>query len=243
MAQSNFGAGYMFGIGTGANPTPRLFGALQDVTMDDSFDMKPLHGQLQGALEHGRGKRKIELKASTGRFDLNLYNDLYLGLSVATGETLYSANETVVDTANTYTVANASTFKTDLGIFNTVTQKFLQRVASAPTTGQYSVVTTTGVYTFAAADSAVPFKVYYTYGSASTGIDIPVTNQLMGFSPIFQVVLVNSFRGRNIALTFPAVQTGKFGLPMKMDDWTYGSMDMVVQDDGAGNMYYVSQTG
>jgi hypothetical protein len=81
-------------------------------------------------------------------------------------------------------------------------------------------------------------KVYYTYTSATTGVGIPSTNQQMGSSPIFGVQLINSFRGKQMTLVFPTVQSAKLSLPAKMDDFTMGTIDMSAQDDGSGNMYY-----
>jgi hypothetical protein len=42
MAQSVFSAGYLFAIPSGATPTPLVFGALQDVSVDFQFDNKQL---------------------------------------------------------------------------------------------------------------------------------------------------------------------------------------------------------
>ena len=76
MVQSVFGAGYLFGVPSGANPTPVMFGAVQDTSVDFSFDLKQLYGQNQFALEQARGKGKIDIKSSIGRFDPNLFNQI-----------------------------------------------------------------------------------------------------------------------------------------------------------------------
>ena len=44
MVQSSFGAGNLWGIPQGANPTPVRFATIQDVTVDFSFDFKMLYG-------------------------------------------------------------------------------------------------------------------------------------------------------------------------------------------------------
>lgn len=245
MVQSVFGAGYLFAIPSGANPTPVMFGAVQDTTVDFSFDLKQLYGQGQFALEQARGKAKVEIKASIGRFDPNLFNQVYFGQSVAAGELLNSVSEvgTIPSTPFTLTAANGATFKTDLGVYNTVTGKWLTRVSSAPATGQYSLSAGTGVYTFAAADTGAVVKLFYTYASATTGSTITGINPVMGSGPIFTLQLVNSFRGKSIALNFPAVQSSKLGLPMKPDDFTLPSLDMSAQDDGTGNVFSWTLTG
>ena len=93
MPQSVFGTGNLFAIPTGANPTPSRIAALQDVGVDFSFDLKPLYGGAQFALEQARGKGKIDIKATSGRFDPVLFNAVVFGLTTAAGETLNSIDE------------------------------------------------------------------------------------------------------------------------------------------------------
>ena len=245
MVQSVFGAGFLFGIPSGANPTPVMFGAVQDTTVDFSFDLKQLYGQNQFALEQARGKGKIEIKSQIGRFDPNLFNQIYFGQSTTAGELLNSMSEagTIPTTPFTITVANGATFKTDLGVYSTTLGKFLTRVASAPATGQYSVNTSTGAYLFASADTGGAVKISYTYASSSTGTTLTGLNPAMGASPIFALQLVNSFKSKSIALNFGAVQSSKLALPMKLDDFSMPSLDMQAQDDGTGNVFSWTLTG
>lgn len=249
MSQTNFGAGVLVGIPSGPNPTPRLFAALQDVSIDVSFDMKQLYGQHQFALEQFRGKGKIEIKATGGRIDPLLFNDLFFGGSSASGETLSTGTGEVsaIPAATTYTVtvANAATFATDLGVLNLTTGKFMSRVASAPTTGQYSVAS--GVYTFSSADANTPIKTYYTYGSTTTGTTVTYANPIMGSGPIFKLIQVmksaNVGGVKSQAFTFNAVQSSKLSLPLKLDDVSLPKFDMTAQDDGSGNLCSFTVTG
>lgn len=245
MVQSVFSAGYLFAIPSGANPTPMMFGAVQDTTVDFSFDLKQLYGQSQFPLEQARGKGKIEIKASIGRVDPNLFNQIYFNLALAPGETLSSVGEasTIPTSPFTVTALNGATFKTDLGVYSSTLGRFLSRVASAPASGQYAVNTTSGVYTFAAADTGGVIKLYYTYGSTSTGGAIAGQNTPMGAGPIFSLQLVNQYRGKSLSLSFPAVQSSKLGLPMKLDDFTLPSLDMQAQDDGTGTVFNWTMTG
>ena len=245
MVQSVFGTGFLFATPSGATPTPVMFGAVQDVAVDFSFDLKPLYGQNQFALEQARGKGKIDIKASVGRFDPNLFNQIYFGQTTAGGEVLGSMAEAWTIPASPYqvTVANAAAFKTDLGVYNLALGKWLTKVASAPATGQYAVNAATGVYTFAVADTGAQLKLYYTYASASTGTTLAGANTLMGSGPVFSLQLVNSFRGKSISLSFGAVQSSKLGLPMKPDDFSLPSLDMSAQDDGTGNVFSWTLTG
>jgi hypothetical protein len=248
MAQSVFGVGFLFATPSGTNPTPTRFGRLQDVSVDFSYDSKLLYGSNQYALENARGKAKIELKATIGVVDPNLFNNIFFGLATSTGETLNSVDEPQTSATTSITVANASTFSQDLGVYNSVTGLWMTRVASAPAAGQYAVNTATGVYTINSAQENQALKVSYTYASASTGTSLNFTNQLMGASVIFSVQLVNKFKGgdgvvRSLFLDFPAVQCPKLSMPLKLDDFTLPQLDMAAQDNGSGNVFNYSMTG
>jgi len=250
MAQSVFGVGFLFATPQGATPTPTRFGRLQDVGVDFSYDQKLLYGSNQYALENARGKAKIDLKATIGVVDPNLFNNIFFGLSTTTGQTLNSVDEPqTVPASSAYTVVvnNASTFSQDLGVYNTLTGLWMTRVASAPATGQYSV-TVDGVYTFAAANASAAVRISYTYAAASSGASLAFTNQLMGAGVIFSVQLVNTFKGgdgvvRSLYLNFPAVQCAKLSMPLKLDDFTLPQLDMSAQDNGSGSVFNYSMTG
>jgi len=250
MSASNFGVGLLFYIPAGATPTPIMFGALQDVNIDVSFDEKDLHGSYQFALEKARGKGKMAIKASLGRFDPVLFNGLFFGLTTSTGEKRNSAREahTIPAPAGPYTVTatNGATFAVDLGVWRTDTQTWMTRAASASGTGIYSVNTTTGVYTFNVADASVGIQLYYTYTAAGTGTSLAYTNQLMGAGPAaaaLNLINYNSVTGKYLNMTFPAVQSFKLSLPMKLDDFTLAGIDFSAQDDGNGNLFNYTMTG
>ena len=248
MAQSVFGVGFLFATPQGADPTPTRFGRLQDVQVDFSYDSKLLYGSNQYALEQARGKAKIDLKAAVGVVDPNLFNNIFFGLTTATGETLNSIDESATPSSGAFTVANGGAFSQDLGVYNTVTGLWMTRVAATPATGQYAVNTTSGVYTVNTAQNGQLLKASYTYGSPSTGSSLSFTNQIMGSTVIFSVQLVNKFRGsdgvvRSLFLNFPAVQCPKLAMPLKLDDFTLPQLDMSAQDNGSGNVFNYSMTG
>lgn len=253
MAQSVFGVGFLFATPAGANPTPTRFGRLQDVSVDFSFDIKLLYGGFQFPVEQARGKGKIDIKASIGVVDPNLFNNIFFGLTTSTGQTLNSIDEgptAIPATPFQITVANGGTFSQDLGVYNITTKLWMVRVASGPTAGQYSVNTTTGVYLFASADnvSGYSVKISYTYTASGSGTKLAYTNQILGSNVVFSMQLVNSFKGqdgvnRSIFLNFPAVQCPKLSMPLKMDDFTIPSLDLSAGDDGAGNVFNYSMTG
>jgi hypothetical protein len=245
MVQSVFGTGNLWATPAGANPTPVRFGTLQDVGVDFSFDFKMLYGGFQFPVEQARGKGKIDIKATIGRVDPIMFNQVYFGMTPTAGETLSSVDETsaIPTTPFQITVANGATFSRDLGVFDANTGKWLTRVATAPATGQYSVVIATGVYTFAAADVAHVVRISYTYGAVATGSTFTLTNQLLGSGPVFSLQLVNIFKGKSLFMNFPAVQSSKLAMPLKLDDFSLPNFDMSAQDDGAGNLFTMSMTG
>ena len=245
--QSNFGAGFLHLIPPGAT-RPILVAAMQSCGVDTTFDIKPLHGQGNIPIEHGRGKGKIEIKTAMGRVDPDLYAYAIYGSTDTVGEVKgaeFEAFNVPGTSPYTYTTSNAATFKMDLGVFNPSTFLWLTPVASGPTTGQYSVNTTTGVYTFAAADEGKALKVCYSFTSASTGKSIPLTNNTMDSGPIFQLQLFNQFRQstKTLSVLLTACQASKLSMPFKLDDWMLPSMDMVAQDDGTGSFGLMTITG
>ena len=246
MAQSIFSTGNLWGIPAGTNVTPVRFGTLQDVAVNFAFDLKKLYGGFQFPVEQARGKGTIDIKATLGRVDPILFNQVFFGLTNPTGEVLGSTDETAT-IATTVTVANSATFATDLGVYNTILAKYLTRVASAPATGQYSVAA--GVYTFNATDVSGGGKVQisYTYASASTGSTITQTNTLLGSNVILGLQLTEYFKGaaggKSVSMNFKAVQCNKLSLPLKLDDFTMPSLDMSAQDDGTGSVFTMTMTG
>ena len=133
-AQSNFGAGYPWATGS-VYAAPLLLGALQDISVDESQELKPLYGQLQSPLEQGTGKRKTEIKVALARLDPNLFNQVYYGGTITTGQTLASNMEKgtipAVSGPYTITVAQSATWATDLGVYNVNTGKFMTKVRPA----------------------------------------------------------------------------------------------------------------
>jgi hypothetical protein len=245
MPQSVFGVGYLYATPTGANPTPMRFGALQDVSVDFSFETKALYGSSQFPLEQARGKAKIEMKAAVGRIDPNLFNAIFFAQTTTAGESLNSIDENGTIASGAVTVANAATFTQDLGVYNLASGLYMTRVAASPSGNQYAVAA--GVYSFGSALNGQAVRISYVYSSAGTGTRLAFTNQPMGSNVVFSVTLVNQYAGvggkKSLFMTFPAVQAGKLSMPMKLDDFTLTSLDMSAQDDGTGNVFSYSMTG
>lgn len=246
MAKHSFGSGFLYGIPTGANPTPEQFGTLQEVMLDISFTTKKLHGNKQFPVAIGRATASITGKAKAAAISSRAFNTLFTGQAQVAGGLLVVNEEAITPAAGTATVAQPTNIVDDLGVVYAATGIRLVRVASAPSVGQYSVVIATGVYTFNAGDNSVPMKVSYSR-STSTGSQAQSTtfiNQPMGSSPVFAVVLNVPYQAGNSAITFKLfqVQSMKLSFGFKNEDFTVPEFDFEAFQDDSGQVYQLTTT-
>lgn len=238
-----FGSGVLFskpvaGV-LAANPTPLPFGTLQGVDLDMSFEQKELYGQFQFPVAIAKAKGKINLKAKFAQMQAKLINDLFFGQTINTGQNNVSYNEAhaIPSTPFQITIAppGSGTFVEDLGVINAITGLSLTKVASTPTTGQYSVNEATGVYTFAAADTGNNVYVTYKY-TMTSGYSFTISNQLMGNQPIFEVHLYQNFNGNPEVWKFNNCVATKLTRSTKLDDFTIPEFDFAAFADASGNL-------
>lgn len=242
MSILSFGSGTLVGVRTDvANATPVKFGALQDVSVEFSASIKELYGGSQFPIAVARGTGKINCKAKLGQIMGGVFSDLFFGTTMATGQLAFVHDEAgAVPAASTYivTVANSATWVEDLGVINATTGLPMKKVASAPATGQYSVVA--GVYTFAAADASVAVLISYTYTIAAAGQKLVVANQALGVQPVFSVYLKTNYTAPNGVkysyLKLNACVSNKLTLPTKLEDFTIMELDFSAFSDNAGNI-------
>ncbi len=234
--QLSFGAGFCYGIRTDvANSTPVPLGVMQDISIQFTGDMKPLYGNQQWPVAFARGKLKLEAKAKLARINGRLFNDLFFGSTMTTGQILTALGElATVPSAVAYTVtaANGATFALDLGVYYAATGMPFTKVAAAPTIGQYSV-SAAGVYTFAAADASAAVALAYTY-TATSGQTITLNQQSMGAIPVFKGVFTTSYQGKVMTLTLNNCASAKLGFATKQDDWTIPELDFEACADASG---------
>lgn len=219
MTQYVFGTGQLFSTPVGGG-APLKFGALQDVNVDFSGDIKQLFGQYQFALDTARGKTKIEWKAATGNIDVAAFNSIFFNSTVTTGDELVQVfNEAgSVPAMSTYTVtvSKAADFYMDLGV-KLADGTPLKQVATSPSTGEYTVAA--GVYTFAAAQASASVLIDYLWENSAGGGSLELSNQLMGVAPKFQVVLSQVYDGKTFTLILYSCVADKLSLPLKQDDY------------------------
>lgn len=252
MAQYAFGSGTLWGtpltdgVGTAiTNPTPVRLGGLQDATVDASFDVKQLYGQNQFPLAVGRGKGKIGIKAKFAQINGSVFNTLFFGQTLntngignvtdATGTAIPSTPFTI-----TPTPPSSGVWSADLGVRSSLGVP-MTRVASAPATGQYSV--SAGVYTFAAADTALVVYIDYQYTYTSTSArKSTVTNPLLGTLPTFKTDLSVPYNGKVMIVSFPACTASKLAFATKLDDFIIPELDIEVFADASGNVMTYSMS-
>lgn len=91
------------------------------------------------------------------------------------------------------TVSQAASYVADVGV--TIDGTPATKVVSGPTTGQYSVNETTGVYTFAAADTGKTAAITYRYTIAPANYTVTVPNSIVfGTAPASGLIISASFQ-------------------------------------------------
>lgn len=224
MPVPQFGTGVLFGVpnaaNTAANPTPFKFGVLQEASIEFKADLKKLFGTKQFPVAKARGKIDVSCKAKIASLDPNMINQLYFGQVSSAGVVTLAEDETASIPATPFqiTVTNHTVFVHDEGVIDTLTGTQLTKVASAPTTGQYSVDESTGIYTFAAADTGKSVKISYTY-TATGGSTITLANQSMGYAPEFRAFLFSNFRGKRFGIELLSCTMGQLTIPTKQEDF------------------------
>lgn len=252
MSMINFGVGKLVAVPTNladgtaiANPTPVILGTMQDVSLDLSVEMKTLYGSKRYPIAVGQGKGKTEIKAKYAELDGGILGSLFFGKAATTGIKAVKFDEaaTIPATPGPYTVTisppSSGTFVKDMGVFSATTGTQFTRVASAPATGQYSVNETTGVYTFASADQGAAIKISYEYSASSGGQIWTMTNEVMGYTPSFSLILQNAYDGKTMVCKLNRCVSGQLSVPLKSDDFAVYDFSAEAFANSAGELGYI----
>ena len=248
----NFGTGQLIAVPTTladgsaiATPTPVRLGTIQDVSVDLSVEMKTLYGSKRYPIAAGQGKGKIAVKAKYAEINGAILGSLFYGKSAAAGiKAAVFDNAQTVPASSAYeiTVAppNSGTFVMDLGVIYSDSGAQLSRVANAPAAGQY-MVNASGKYTFAAADASKKVALSYEYSAVSTtGQVFTITNDVMGYTPSFSLMLQNSFNGQNLVMKLNRSVSNKLNIPLKNDDFALYDFEAEAFADSAGDLGYIA---
>jgi len=236
--QVNFGLGVLALVPSGVNPTPVQFAVLKDISLDISYTEKDLRGAKHFAFDTARTVGKVSGKAKVGNITGAMYLNLISGAAMTTGsKPVVPAEPGVIPaTPFTITVANGTTFDTDLGVIDNTTGLAMLRVAATPAAGQYSLNATTGAYLFAAADVGHQVLFTYTYTAALVGKTIAITNTLMDAAPSFLAIFGNTYKSKYHGAKIYACTSNKLSLGMKAEDYTEWDVDLSARDDGTGKV-------
>lgn len=245
----NFGSGKLIAVPTNladgtaiANPTPVILGTMQDVSLDLSTEIKTLYGSKRYPIAVGQGKGKTEIKAKYAEIDGAIMGSLFFGKASTAGikAAVFDFAATIPATPFQVTVAppSSGTFVADLGVMFSASGVQLTRVASAPATGQYSV-SALGVYTFAAADVALGVKISYEYSAAAGGQIYTMTNETMGYTPSFTLLLQNGYDGKTMVCKLNRCVSGKLSVPLKSDDFAIYDFEAEAFAAANGELGYI----
>lgn len=246
----NFGSGKIIAVPTNladgsaiAVPTPVVLGTMQEVSLDLSVEMKTLYGSKRYPIAVGQGKGKTEIKAKYAEIDGAILGSLFFGKAATTGikAATFDYATTIPTTPFQVTIAppGSGTFVDDLGVYSVTNSVQMTRVASAPATNQYSVDESTGVYTFATADAGDSIKISYEYIAAAGGQIWTMTNEVMGYSPSFTLLLQNSFDSKTMVCKLNRASSGKLSLPLKSDDFAIYDFEAEAFADANGELGYI----
>lgn len=234
-----FGIGSLYGVPNGGtlatNPTPVKFGTIKDVSVDFSQELKELKGQRKIADAVAGGALKITGKASAGLINGALLNQLFFAAASTSGMKQVvedEAHSVPASTPFTVTIAppGSGTFVEDLGV-RLASGASMTKVATGPTTGQYSV--SAGVYTFAAADEGTAVLISYLYASTS-GSTIAINNSIMGPIPMFELMLSESTDSDILAVRLFSCASSKLSMAFKQDDFVVPEFDFSGYANAAG---------
>lgn len=236
--KKTFGAGRFFGTNNVTAPTPARFGIPQDMSIDFKQAVKELYGENKFAQAVAAGEMSVTGKVAFGETNSRIFKDLLFSTTGAAGQVIQTDKEPgTVPASVSYivTVVNSATFTTDLGVINADTGKTMTRVASAPTTGQYSV--TAGVYIFAAADASAHVLISYLSTQAGgNGETVTLSNTLQGPAGAFTSSMVFPYGAEQDVLTLNNCVANDTGLATKQGDYTKPTFGFMCAVDGSGNL-------
>jgi hypothetical protein len=237
-----FGSGVLTGTQLNvATPTPINFGLVQKVSVDTSVSVKELYGQFAFPVAVGSGTRKVQCKASLARFSGQAIGRLFYNQAPTPGSTIsqFAEVHNLPSSAPfTITVTNSTHFVADQGVTYAVSGLPLVAVASAPATGQYTVNSTTGVYTFATGDQGQGVLISYTYANSSQGESLVIGNPLIGPTSTFTATLFATDPTTNVqfSVTLNQCVASKFSFDTNIEDFSKPDFEFQAFANAAGQV-------
>jgi hypothetical protein len=236
MGYPQAGVGFLSIVPDVTNPTPARIAFLSELSFDISKETKELYGEEEDAQDVFAGKRKITGKFKFASWEAAQFAAI-VGGTVATGRHRGVKDEagTIPSTPGPYTitVTNGANSYKNVGVIATATGLPMERVAGgAEATGKYSVVESTGVYTFAAADQGLGVKISYWWTDSSTGKKVTLTTGMMGDDTVFSLEWYHTYKAKEQGIRLPKIMLGKMSFGFKQDDHASLDVDFTAYKDG-----------
>ena len=239
-----FGSGVFFVTRTDiADGTPYQLAALQDINITFNGELRDLFSQGQFPIAVARGKTKIEGKGKYALISTPVYNSLFFGQTVVTGQTLtaFAENHNI---AQTVTVSNSATFTFDLGVFAPSTGERFTLIDPTATlaTGDYQH--TNGVYNFFSGDvpaspSTLTVQISYEYTTAG-GFTLNGGNPFMGTTPVFRGDFYQPFGNNSLNLTLFNCVATSIGMPTVVDNFLINDFAFSAFAGASGSTFQLS---
>jgi hypothetical protein len=201
--------------------------------------LEELRGASQFPDDVGPTDRKLSAKIGFGKIELATLNQLYFGDTSGAGVTAISAleNHTIPASPGPYTITitppESGVFAEDLGcIFGSSggLGAPLTKITVAAT-GEYTVNTGTGTYTFYSGDAGKSVQISYNYTLSAVGNTQQVNNQVLGWGPFFEMwcqlsyqVDVAGYPTNGIWLA--QCRAGKLSTPLKRAGYLIQTLDI-----------------
>lgn len=240
--------GAIFAPGT-SNVSAVPIAICKDVTIDFKITKKGLRGQWKWFIDVAEFGSEATIKIKNAEFKSNIIQMLFNGITNTTGQVLPATGEaqTVPGTPFAVTVTNSAQFAEDGGVLDYTAGKWLTRKADGTAhgslaTGQYSLSTpTSGIYTFADADTTHSLSIVYSY-TAANGFTNALNNATMGPSTALAMRIYNQYTINGVVKAFglkvPAVHFDKATWSLKSEDWAEQDLEgMVAQDPTSQNVF------
>lgn len=222
-----------FGVGTVyADDVP--FGIIQNVNLSITASIKELYGENIFPEAIGVGTHKVSGTATFAKWNTELLPKYMFGTTMESGNQQRFEEAVGVPAVTPYTVTvdEASDFSRNISVVDVETGQHLKLVASAPSSGQYTV-TSAGVYTFNAAQSGKGLIISYD-ADVDNGQHFVMKQRRMGQQYPFTMTLANEFQGKQYAFTLYSCVLTKSDWAFKNDDFAVPNVDFSCFVNDAG---------
>ena len=189
-----------------SNVTPFRPFTVQDFELTVKGKIQKLMGQYNSAEDIARIDTDWAFKFSMGRADFFALNQMFYADTFAGGGHVAQWNEQkTIPSSVAYTVTvtppSSGTFLTELAVeYAGAFGGRFTRVATPTVVGTYSVVESTGVFTFFSGDAAAAIQISYAYTIAATpGTGYQANGQIQGYGPALELWIYDNYKAGSLA--------------------------------------------